>query len=96
VLQDILLTQWNHQGYQCAITGVELSLKVGTKGICVTSNPFYIASIDRVDNSLPYKQDNIQWVSKAINLARGNCDIEQFTNYTKQFLTEVMIYQIFY
>lgn len=47
-----------------------------------SNNPFEIASLDRIDCSRPYEIGNVQWVSRAMNLARNNCDDEFFFNYT--------------
>lgn len=88
-LQDILLEQWNAQQHTCAITNVPLFLRVGASGKCPTDNMFYVASVDRIDNSLPYQRGNIQWVSTAINRARGNTDLELFKQQLSQLVNEL-------
>ncbi len=88
-LQEVLRIQWETQQHQCAFTNLPLSLKVGSLGKCSTTNPFYIASIDRINNRLPYQLGNIQWVSTAMNCARGNRDIETFKQDLGSFLLDV-------
>lgn len=61
----------------CAITGVELQVR-DYKGKVGTENRFLIASLDRIDCSVPYQPGNVQWVSHAINQARGNRDLGAF------------------
>lgn len=88
-LQDLLLEQWNAQQHKCAITSVPLHLRVGASGKCLTDNMFYVASVDRINNSLPYQQGNIQWVSTAINRARGNTDLDLFKQQLSQLVNEL-------
>lgn len=88
-LQTTLQELWEAQHHRCAITNVSLTLRVGAKGACETNNSWYVASIDRVDNTLPYQLGNIQWVSTAINVARGKTDNELFKTHLVHFLKDV-------
>lgn len=88
-LQSMLVEQWNTQGGKCAITNVPLVLRVGQRGVCDVDNMFYVASIDRIDNGAPYKRGNIQWVSTAINKARGNTDIDTFKRHLASLVREL-------
>lgn len=73
---------------KCHITGVNIALR-DPRGRVDEENPFFIASIDRVDNSKPYSPTNVQWVSTAINMARNKHSNEKFREYLRQFLTTV-------
>lgn len=88
-LQNMLVDQWNAQEGKCAITNVPLHLRVGQRGTCPIGNMFYVASVDRIDNTVPYQQGNIQWVSTAINRARGNTDFETFKQHLAQLVQEL-------
>lgn len=79
---------WDNQNGKCAITSVALYLRSST-GRCASTNPFKIASLDRIDCSKPYKIGNVQWVSYAINLARNNMESNAFESHLKEFLKEV-------
>ncbi|PPD55309.1 MAG: hypothetical protein CTY12_01500 [Methylotenera sp.] len=81
---DHLVDLWNLQQYKCAFTGVVLTLRDKT-GKCDESNPFKIASLDRIDSNIPYKKGNVQWVSLAMNLAKQDTNNDEFITY----LTEI-------
>jgi hypothetical protein len=61
----------------CSFTNQPIFLR-NIKGKVTTSNPFEIASLDRIDNSKGYEPGNIQWVCLALNLARQNISLEEF------------------
>ena len=88
-LQQTLINQWNAQQGKCAVTNVPLQLRVGAAGTCLTDNMFHVASIDRIDNALPYQRGNMQWVSVAINKARGNTPMDMFKQHLTLLLKEV-------
>jgi len=71
---------WQQQNTLFAITGISLTQR-DPKGGAATDNPFQIASIDRIDNSIGYEVGNVHWVSLAINRARGNTQLDEFKNY---------------
>ena len=60
------------QNYKCAVTG--LSIKV---------HPIKekTASLDRIDSSIGYKEDNVQWVHKDINWMKQDYSMEEFVSY---------------
>ena len=63
------------QDRRCKLSGVKLWFpKDNTKENKTVSN----ASLDRVDSSRGYTNDNIQWVHKRINLMKGNMTDEKF------------------
>ena len=50
-------------GYKCAITGLEMNLKSDSRK---RANPFK-CSLDRIDSSKGYTEDNVQFVCWAVN-----------------------------
>lgn len=69
----------------CSISGVPLYLR-DIKGKAGTTNKFQIASIDRIQCSLPYQIGNVQWVSHAMNQARGSEDLDKFLTDFRTFM----------
>lgn len=63
------------QDRKCAITGWELTMY--EKSRCVGKGKVD-ASLDRIDSSLSYKLDNVQWVHKNINQAKNDLGMEEF------------------
>lgn len=63
-------------GTSCAVTGVPFSFdrKLGTG----FQNP-YAPSIDRIDSALPYQVGNIQIVLTAVNFAKNQMSMHDFT-----------------
>ena len=60
---------WNlyvKQGRICAISGLPISFKDNT------------ASLDRIDSSLNYNIDNVQWLHKLVNTMKWDLDQEEF------------------
>lgn len=80
-MQSVLNELWTGR---CRYTNVPLELK-RSNGACDTQNPFFVASIDRIDNSKPYEPANVQWVSAAINMARNKHSATDFELYLKEF-----------
>lgn len=72
----------------CSITGVTIHRKLAD-GSCVTQNPFNVASVDRIDSSLPYQEGNVQWVSQAINYAKNDDNLfeHHFTQFIEQLIS---------
>lgn len=64
---------WNlflQQGRRCALSGVELQIS--------PTGRYNTASIDRIDSSLGYTLDNIQWVHKDVNFMKRTYSVEYF------------------
>lgn len=62
---------WNlflYQGKKCAITGVDLTLSSGGSK---DRRRYQTASLDRIDSSRGYTEENVQWVHKYINRMKG-------------------------
>lgn len=81
-LGDAMARQWEIQDGRCVYTGVLLSRRL-YDGSCGERNPFYVASLDRIDNSKSYTVGNIQWVSLAMNLARNKIPDCEFREYVE-------------
>jgi len=67
--QDANLVLEN-QNHKCALTGVDISANGPLESMT--------ASLDRIDNSIGYTKNNIQWVHKRINMMRGTLSIDEF------------------
>lgn len=73
-------TKWEEQGGMCNLTDIKLERR-DPYGKCISSNPFVIASLDRIDNNVRYTIGNVHWVSYAINLARNDIELNDFVEY---------------
>jgi len=76
-VEHLLESAWKNCNGLCAFSKLPLSLR-NHKGKADTTNTFVIASVDRIDSSLPYQEGNIQWVSCGLNLAKGNATNQEF------------------
>lgn len=65
----------------CQLSGVAITRRSDQ---CEERNPFFLASVDRKDNSKPYGVGNVQWTSLAMNLCRQHHELADF----KQMLTQ--------
>lgn len=63
---DELVDIWSIQNGRCALTGWELTMKLGS-GVIPTN-----CSIDRIDPSRGYESGNIQLVCRAANVAKSD------------------------
>lgn len=59
----------------CAISGEPMTIKSQSNRLNST-----IVSVDRIDNSRGYTQDNVQLVTGKVNFMRGNLTIDNFIN----------------
>lgn len=62
VTEDYAFDILDRQNGKCALTGVPISIAVGTKYRTTTT-----ASLDRIDSSKPYVEGNLQWLHKDVN-----------------------------
>jgi len=69
-LKDI----WDRQDGICPYLKIKLILSGYSK---IEKNPIYSASIDRIDSAKGYTKDNIQWVSRSMNLMKNTMTSEQ-------------------
>jgi hypothetical protein len=58
------------QNYKCSLSNLPISIRGDFK--------YITASIDRIDNSKGYTQENIQLVHKRINMMRGSLTVDEF------------------
>jgi len=63
-------TLYEQQNGKCALSGLPIRWS--------EVNWNHTASIDRIDNSKGYTEDNIQLVHKEINMLRGSLEIDRF------------------
>jgi len=71
---DNLLVQ---QNFKCALTGVDIGVYFRCRGendLC--NNQETTASLDRIDSSKGYTEDNIWWVHKTVNIMKLNHDLD--------------------
>lgn len=66
---DFMYDLYIRQGAVCAISGIGLSLEKGAH---------HVLSIDKVDPCRGYTEDNVQWVSWAVNRAKGDLSKADF------------------
>lgn len=57
------------QNYKCALSGLPISIEEGS------------ASLDRINNDIPYTKDNIQWVHRTINFMKGSLEQQSFIDF---------------
>lgn len=78
-LED-LLNLWNKQKGICIYTGVNLIHKETSK----EKIPFFkIASLDRIDSSVGYTNENVQFVSAMANLAKNKLSHNEMVEFCK-------------
>ncbi len=65
------------QNKKCALSGIELKFPSKSK------DKSYTASLDRIDSSKGYNEDNVQWVHKDINFMKNKFNNEYFINMCK-------------
>lgn len=86
-MHDHIKEIWNGR---CSVTGVPI-LRRDHSGNVDTNNPFYIASIDRIDNEKPYDIGNVRWTSVAINLARQQAAASDFDEHFREFAEAIAL-----
>jgi len=69
---DFLCDLWEKQKGCCAISNLPMTTKF---------NSLYSCSIDRIDSTKGYTEDNVQLLCKAINYAKGHSSREEFTEF---------------
>lgn len=85
VTMSFLWDLFNKQNGKCALSGIDIYLNPQwskqNKGFEVDIKQ--TASIDRIDSTLGYSLNNIQWVHKDINYMKGSLSDLDFINYCK-------------
>lgn len=67
---------WDRSGGTCSLSG--LPIKLGSKKLG------WSASVDRIDQSKPYVQDNIQFVHKHVNIMKNRFSEDWFFDVCKR------------
>lgn len=75
---DFLVELYNKQDGKCAISGIPMTHIAG-QGVVATN-----VSMDRIDNTVGYKKDNVQLTCRFINQAKLNLSMEQFKDLMHQ------------
>ncbi len=65
------------QNKKCALSGIDLVFATSTKEY---NNRIQTASLDRIDSSIEYTEDNVQWVHKKINIMKNQLKEDEFVN----------------
>ena len=69
---EVMYAMYEKQGKKCALSGIEMTYVLG-KGYIPTN-----ISIDRIDSSKSYSEDNIQLVCRAVNEMKRALTVEEF------------------
>lgn len=65
ISEEYLSDLWQEQDGRCSYTGIQLVLHGAVNDLRT------LASLDRIDSSLPYEMGNVQFVSGCINMAKN-------------------------
>lgn len=76
---------YEKQNKMCALTGLPLTLNTSLKNQNVNWD-IITASVDRVDSSMGYTEDNVQWVHKEINRLKNKYSLEELLYWSKLLL----------
>lgn len=79
---------WNlfeDQKRKCALTGLPLVLEASLKNNNVNWD-VVTASLDRIDNTKGYEEDNVWWVDKRINRLKNNYSLEELLYWSSLLL----------
>lgn len=79
-----LFNIWEKQKGICPYSGVQLILPSYRK----KNDKIYVASLDRIESSLPYDDNNIQFVSAAINYMKGELSHDETIQLCKLIAAE--------
>lgn len=82
---EFLWKLYEDQKGLCALTGVSLVLRLALKNQNVDWD-IVTASLDRIDSTKGYTEDNVQWVHKTINRLKNNYSLEELLYWSKLLL----------
>lgn len=77
---------WNQfikQDKKCALTNLELKFATRSQK---RHGLEHTASLDRIDNTLGYEINNIQWIHKDVNLMKSDMSQQEFIDLCKQIV----------
>lgn len=75
-----LLEVWERQEGRCAYTGVELAQPLNCGGNNGVSKN-YLASLDRIDSGIGYRNGNVQFVSVTVNRLKNDMSEEEVIDF---------------
>lgn len=73
---EYLAKLFEKQNGKCALSGLEITTPITWKD--GRRRKDYNASLDRIDSSKPYIENNVQWVTKEINMMKQQFNQERF------------------
>jgi len=76
ITEEFLQKLWDKQDGRCAITGIVL-----VKPKFMIKKQPNTASLDRIDSSLGYNRDNVQFVAYSANMAKSDFTEEQIREF---------------
>jgi hypothetical protein len=74
------------QNYKCALTGVDIEMKLENPFNSQKNKKLNTASLDRIDSSKGYIEGNVQWVHKEINRLKSNFSEEDLIYWCKKII----------
>jgi hypothetical protein len=77
---ETLKETWIRQNGICPYSKIKLLLPTHSDHL-TNEDPWLVASIDRINSTLPYSSNNIQFVSRTINYAKGNLSHEDMIRF---------------
>lgn len=75
ITSEYLKDLWDKQGGKCCISGVELTLEL--------NHTPYQASLDRIDNTKGYIEENVRFVALIYNYARNTFSDQEVIDFCK-------------
>jgi hypothetical protein len=82
---DFLLELWEKQNGKCAISGIDMTYKMGF-GRTPTN-----VSVDRINSNIGYDKNNIQLVCMAVNQMKNDLDINQLLFFCNKIIEHTQI-----
>ena len=81
VTPEYLWDIFQKQKGQCALTNLPLMLSASDANNARKKKSYNTASLDRIDSKDGYKENNVQWVHKIVNVMKSNFDQNQFIDF---------------
>lgn len=69
---------FQQQDGRCALSGVPIYISSKIDKNHNIDRTLHTASLDRIDNSLPYVEGNVQWIHKTLNAMRRQYSVAEF------------------
>jgi hypothetical protein len=85
VTKEYLWNLYQLQNGKCALSGVPIVISNKLIGTNKTGKRIdrviHTASLDRIDNTLPYVEGNLQWVHKRVNGMRRQYSVQEYVEW---------------